>query len=260
MSFDKQITEQLKLQTIAFSVVKKIESQMYEGISEYDAAQLLNNEFLGLGIDRFFHKPFAWFGERTGFINFTRPLTLSSKGLDLGRDFLPRKDISLKKGMAAIFDVAPANLHAAVDIGYSFSFGPNRDHANALNILEIIRHLLPSLFESGLSKKDIYLAVDNIIEKNHYENIHQLYPRGVLGHKIGKLPLAIMPMKSVVQFSPQAILFLAQRNSLIEQSDESLPEEGFWAIEPHMRCGRFGVKFEEILVFKNKKAYWLSDR
>jgi hypothetical protein len=34
---------------------------------------------------------------------------------------------------------------------------------------------------------------------------------------------------------------------------------GIWAIEPHVRVGEFGCKFEELLVVEQDRAYWLDD-
>jgi hypothetical protein len=37
------------------------------------------------------------------------------------------------------------------------------------------------------------------------------------------------------------------------------PKTGVWAIEPHLRAGDFGCKFEELLVVEKDRAYWLDD-
>jgi hypothetical protein len=37
------------------------------------------------------------------------------------------------------------------------------------------------------------------------------------------------------------------------------PKTGVWAIEPHIRVGAFGAKFEELLIVEPDRAYWLDD-
>lgn len=37
------------------------------------------------------------------------------------------------------------------------------------------------------------------------------------------------------------------------------PKTGVWAIEPHIRVGAFGAKFEELLIVEADRAYWLDD-
>ena len=37
------------------------------------------------------------------------------------------------------------------------------------------------------------------------------------------------------------------------------PKTGVWAIEPHIRAGEFGAKFEELLIVEPDRAYWLDD-
>ena len=45
---------------------------------------------------------------------------------------------------------------------------------------------------------------------------------------------------------------------LNEDCDEPL-EPGLWAMEPHIRAGGIGAKWEEILVVTDSDAYWLDD-
>jgi len=37
------------------------------------------------------------------------------------------------------------------------------------------------------------------------------------------------------------------------------PEPGLWAMEPHLRKGGLGAKWEELLVITERDAYWLDD-
>ena len=45
---------------------------------------------------------------------------------------------------------------------------------------------------------------------------------------------------------------------MMENSNTPL-EPGLWAIEPHISKDDIGVKFEEIMVVTDNKAYWLDD-
>ena len=60
-----------------------------------------------------FHLPFAWFGDRTAFVNFRIPL-----------QFFPT-DRRLEPGMPFILDMAPVYKGFTADIGYSGSLGLN---------------------------------------------------------------------------------------------------------------------------------------
>ncbi|MBY0517858.1 MAG: aminopeptidase P family protein [Bacteriovoracaceae bacterium] len=244
-------------QKLAYEAVVSVRSQLKVGMSEIEATELIEDFFAKRDHTLFFHKPFAWFGDRTAFVGFKRP------GLDsLGLDFLPTKR-KLEEGMPVILDVAPAVDGLAVDIGYSFCFGENQEVELARKDLLLFRELILKAANEKQPITEIYRQVDQLLKDKGYKNCHAIYPLGVLGHKIGKLPLLKLPKIPIMGFHPQAYAYLLKEKIMgpaIMTEDETRPlSVGLWAIEPHLGKENFGVKFEEILVVTPTHSYWLDD-
>ena len=275
-----ELFEYKELQRLAYDAVIWTESKLLEGMTEKEAAKLIEQYLKNRGVKQFFHLPFAWFGDRSAFHNFSMPLDPRKKFSKfkmtkhapiphLGLEFLP-SERKLEKGMSVILDVAPAMNDKAVDIGYSFSFGENDQVLQAKKDLEPFRNLILEMANKKSSLKEIYQACDQLIEREGYQNCHQKYPLGVLGHKIGKLPGGFLPKINILGFQPQSYLYLFNhlkksfKNDkdntpfMMENSNAPL-EPGLWAIEPHISKGEIGAKFEEIMVVTDDKAYWLDD-
>lgn len=252
------------VQKLAYECVRHTRSNLREGMSEIDAAKIMENFFREKDHKVFFHKPFVWFGDRTNFTNFKRP-SLPGRGQllpHLGMEFLPTNR-KLQNGMAVTLDVAPAVMGLAVDIGYSFGFGETPEIDKARRDLLALRQEILTMAKEKLPIKDLYRGVDRSIYKMGYKSCHDLYPLGVLGHKIGKIPTSMFPRISIMGFHPEAYLFLMKEmisGAAILKEDESRPMgNGLWAIEPHIGTKSFGVKFEEILVVSDDDIYWLDD-
>lgn len=254
----KELRAHQDLQNLAFTVVKEVEAQLRPGHSEVDAVKMLDQSFLDKGITRFFHRPFAWFDQRSAFRGFSRPLTLSHGVPQLGLDFFPSAKSVLTEESVVILDVAPATKNASVDIGYSFAMNQTDEYKRAKRVLDELFVQIPKWFEQNLAASSIYRFVDNYLHENDYENIHTLYPKGVLGHRIGKLPLIELPTPSLARFSPQTLLYFIKPAPFLSAENHGKPHNGMWAVEPHLRSKNFGAKFEEILVFEDGRAQWLS--
>jgi len=270
------------IQKLAYDAVIFVRSELKSGITEKLASRMVSDYLESKGVERYFHRPFAWFGDRTRFKNFKRPLMMPEKllkfanfdfHLDLphfGEDFQP-SDRRLEKGMAVILDVAPVYNDYAADIGYSFSYGENKEVGEALRDLKGLRPLILKLIKEGKTLKDIYKETEDLMVKRGYDNCHSIYPLGVLGHKIGKMPKNFLEKKTLMGFSPSSYLYFGKQlgKSLVRKRNEKTPfmtdtanfppEPGLWAIEPHMGKGDVGVKFEEIMVITDSDAYWLDD-
>ncbi len=251
-------------QRLAYQAVKTVRQQLVAGMTEKRAAKMIEDFFHQRGHHLFFHRPFAWFGDRTGFKNFKQPSLPSLKNPlpSLGLEFLPT-DRKLEQGMAVTLDVAPAVDGLAVDIGYSFAFGDNPAVEKARRDLKSFRQTIWQLATLRSPIKDIYQAVETQLAQLGYQNCHALYPLGVLGHRIGQLPLMKFPKVSLMGFHPQAYAYLIQQQFLgpafITASETRPLSPGLWAVEPHLGRGDFGVKFEEILVVTPESVYWLDD-
>jgi Xaa-Pro aminopeptidase len=246
------------VQRLAYDCVLDTRKKLQIGMTEKDVASIMENFFLERGHKVFFHRPFAWFGDRTNFTGFKKP-SLSSPGLE----FMP-SDRRLEDGMPVTLDVAPSVKGLAVDIGYSFSFGENAPVEKARKDLLDFREIILKAAKERIPIKDLYARVEERINELNYQNCHSFYPLGVLGHKIGKLPLLGLPKISVMGFHPQAYLYLLKEMGMgaaLLTHNESRPMgPGLWAVEPHIGRDGFGVKFEEILVVTKTDAYWLDEQ
>ena len=251
-------------QRLAYESLQFARARLFAGMSEIEAAQIIEKFFIDREQPLFFHRPFAWFGERTAFKGFKRPSlpSLKSPLPHAGLEFMPTQK-KLEEGMAVILDVAPAIDGVAVDIGYSFSFGENPQVNQARRDLKEFRSLILAAAKERVAIKEIYRRVEELLLQKNYHNCHALYPLGVLGHRIGELPLKNLPKLSIMGFHPQAYAYLLKERLMgpaIMTADEARPlTTGLWAIEPHFGNAEFGVKFEEILVVTPDHIYWLDD-
>ncbi len=247
-----------EIQKLAYQAVVEARQKLRIGMTEIEAAKLVDDFFTSRGHDLFFHKAFAWFGDRTAFKGFKRP----EETLDLGNSFMPSEK-RLEENMPVILDVAPSVEGHAVDIGYSFYFGANQEHQEARLLLIQFRDLILTMAQERRSIGDIYAAVEKLITENGFKNCHDLYPLGVLGHRIGKLPFLGLPKLNLRRFAPQSYAYLAKESlfgSTVMKANEKRPlSYGLWAIEPHFGNKDFGVKFEELLVVEKDRVYWLDD-
>lgn len=209
-----------------------------------------------------FHLPFAWFGDRTAFVNFRIPL-----------QFFPTNRV-LEAGMPFILDMAPVYKGFTADIGYSGCLGPSPLHNKLLADLRAHRELMLREVRERRSMREIYEDVDRLMVRQGYANRHRAYPFGVIAHKIDRVKER--------RWSPQLFGFGTQ--SLKGLASDALhghrdgwsplwspykfsdhpPRPGLWAVEPHLGFRGTGAKFEEILVVTDSKdpeqsAFWLDD-
>lgn len=260
----ESLEEARRVQRLAYEGVVETRKKLKVGMTEKEAASLLENFFKDKGLSLFFHRPFAWFGDRTNFTNFKRPSPPKRGQLlpHLGVEFMPTER-KLEVGMAVTLDVAPSVNGLAVDIGYSFCFGEDQEITSARRHLLELREIILRCAKERLPIKEIYRLVERRIVELGYRNCHDLYPLGVLGHKIGKLPLLKLPKLSFMGFHPQAFLYLMKemsKGSALLTEEETKPmSPGLWAVEPHIGNEKFGVKFEEILVVTESDVFWLDN-
>lgn len=242
-------------QNLAYEATLKVSRLLQEGMTEKEVANLLDTYCRDLGVKSYFHKPFAWFGDRTRYLDFSQPWHFLSG------------DKVLKKGYVVILDVAPIlNGHVA-DIGYTFVFGEseNPEHKKAKELLLDLRSKLPEWFESSMSTTEIWKKCDEVIKEAGFDNIYQMYPFSVLGHKVHKVPFGRLP-SITAPFGWHSIWSLGSRGIFSELLGprHTGSKLGNWAIEPHIGGDGFGAKFEEILVVDETetgkiRARWLTD-
>src|SRR5262245_10905268 len=183
----EEIARVKELQRLAYASAESVARGLEPGVTEIAAAQRLGAALRERGVDGFFHTPFAWFGDRTGFYGFRggswrRPL----QNIAMAKQFFPTER-RLERGMVAILDAAPIRDGLCADIGYSFSLGESDALARALDCLREVRGLVLSLVRAERTMREIYRAVDTALATRGYENAHRFYPAHVLGHKVGRV-------------------------------------------------------------------------
>jgi Xaa-Pro aminopeptidase len=247
------------VQRVAYEAVEQVAAELFDGMTERQAARAIAHKLEARGVKEYFHAPFAWFGDRTRFAGFRSPL-----------DFFPTRR-ALRPGMAVILDVAPAIDGYAADVGFTTAFGHNDDVATAKRNLEVFRHRILELVRAGRTLSAIYREVDELLVELGYENCHRRYPLSTLGHKVGRLPLSRLPLRPVLGFDPRTTLYLfkqlyeSRRSAVREHTPimndraDAPVDRGLWAIEPHIGRGDVGAKWEELLLVTDSDVRWLDD-
>ena len=258
---DHTLAQFRRVQRIAYDSAEAVARSLQPGVTEKQAAAMLADTLRQRGVRGYFHRPFAWFGERTMFAGFRSPL-----------DFFPTQR-ALQRGDPAILDVAPVMEGHAADIGYTFSLEKSRKVEVAIADLEVFRTLILEQVLAERTLRDIYRAVDAVIAELGYVNCHQRYPFAVLAHKVDKVASRLSDrLPSLLGFGPAAALPLlggrlaalfggARRTPLWNGTASSnvRAEPGLWAVEPHIGRDGVGAKWEELLVVTESSAYWLDD-
>jgi Xaa-Pro aminopeptidase len=252
-----------RAQRLAYDAAMEVAADLAPGVTEKEAAARLGAAIESRGVHRYFHHPFAWFGERTRFEGFRR----------ISGDFFPSSR-KLSAGMIAILDVAPIVDGFAADIGYTFACGGHNETLDrAMTTLREIRELIPPCIARGDTMRSIYVRIDRLLAEQGYENRHAKYPYRVLGHRVDHVPqwtrdpkVASFGLASLVRLMSAQLASrlppLARRNPLWNDSEAcNRPvEPGLWAVEPHLGGKGYGAKFEELLVVeRGGRAFWLDD-
>ena len=235
-------------QRLAYRCTTEISALMKEGWSERRTSDLMDTFLQDHGVRSFFHRSFAWYGDRTRFQNFSKYA-----------HFMP-SERSYSLHDVVILDTAPILQGAVADVGYTMCRLPTTEFNQALKFLSDMRTKIPAYFNSGLSTREIWATVDAEIKTHQYSNCHQQYPFSVLGHRVHQVPLSFLP--SIVGpfgWHSYWALFTRGLSPELLTPDREGSARGLWAIEPHIGAHGFGAKFEEILVVDDDGARWLDD-
>ncbi|MFI1014485.1 M24 family metallopeptidase [Streptomyces sp. NPDC020965] len=250
------------VQRLAYECAEAVAAQLRPGVTERDAARMQREWLRERGVRDWFHLPFAWFGDRTAFVNFRIPL-----------QFFPTGRV-LEPGMPFILDMAPIHRGFTADVGYSGALGPSPVHDRLLADLAAHRELILREVRERRSLREIYEDVDRLMVRQGYANRHRAYPFGVIAHKVDRVARRRWS-PTVFGFGTQSLKGLVSDAvhghragwsplwSPYGFSDHP-PRPGLWAVEPHIGFRGTGAKFEEILVVTDsadleESAFWLDD-
>jgi len=250
------------VQRLAYDCAEAVAAQLRPGVTERAAARMQRDWLRERGVRDWFHLPFAWFGDRTAFVNFRVPL-----------QFFPTHR-ALEPGMPFILDMAPVHRGFTADIGYSGCLGLNPVHDRLLADLGAHRELILREVRERRPLREIYEDVDRLMVRQGYANRHRAYPFGVVAHKVDRVGQHRWS-PTLFGFGIHALKGLASDAlrghragwsplwSPYTFSDHP-PAPGLWAVEPHLGFRGTGAKFEEILVVTDsadpqESAFWLDD-
>jgi hypothetical protein len=236
----------LRSQALAQQCAFEIASLLQPGWTEKQAARAMEIWLRDHGVKSFFHKPFAWWGSRSRF-----------DGIKYYSEY-QATERRLLENEAFILDVAPIVDGFISDIGFSGIIGHDTAFDGGILFLESLRKEIPELVMSLSSGGNVWQAVDEKLKKAGYDNIHQIYPMGVLGHRVYKTTSKVDA--SVLHFGWQSYWELASRGIFGQLLTEDFEGkmDGLWAIEPQIGGLNWGMKFEEILLVENGQAGWLN--
>ncbi|QQC90289.1 M24 family metallopeptidase [Streptomyces alfalfae] len=250
------------VQALAYACAETVAAQLRPGVTEREAARMQRLWLRERGVRDWFHLPFAWFGDRTAFVDFRVPL-----------QFFPTNR-ALEPGMPFILDMAPVHRGFTADIGYSGCLGLNPVHDKLLADLEAHRELILREVRERRPLREIYEDVDRLMVRQGYANRHRAYPFGVVAHKVDRVKERRLS-PHFLGFGARSLKGLAS-DVLHGHRDgwsplwsphkfsDHPPRQGLWAVEPHLGFRGTGAKFEEILVVTDSKdpeesAFWLDD-
>jgi Xaa-Pro aminopeptidase len=257
---DDVIVRARRAQRLAYDAALAVAAELRPGQSERDAAAALSAWCEARGIDGWFHRPFAWFGERTAFV-----------GMNLPTSFFPTRR-KLERGMPFILDLAPILDGAVADIGYAGCLGSHALHARMLRDLMAHRTLILDGVRERRPLSAIYADVDALAAEQGWVNRHCKYPFGVIAHRVDPIARAQLKNRTTIGgFGLGALRSLGAAtltgrragwsplwNGSRRSDHPATP--GLWAVEPHLGFGGVGVKFEELLVVHaDGRANWLDD-
>ncbi|MET9122799.1 M24 family metallopeptidase [Streptomyces sp. NPDC004528] len=251
-----------EVQRLAYDCAEAVAAQLRPGVTEREAARMQRDWLRERGVRDWFHLPFAWFGDRTAFVNFRVPLQFFPTGR------------RLEPGMPFILDLAPVHRGFTADVGYSGSLGLNPVQDRLLADLEAHRGLILRGVRARRPLREIYADVDRLMVRQGYANRHRAYPFGVIAHKVDRVKERSRAPR-LFGFGTQSLKGLAG-DALRGHRDgwsplwspyrfsDHPPRPGLWAVEPHLGFRGTGAKFEEILVVTDSRdpeqsAFWLDD-
>ena len=260
-------------QRMTREVIHDVATGVRAGDTEREVARRIDQRLVAAGARGWLHTGYAWFGERTRF----------SGMIDWEPDALPTSR-RLEEGEAFILDAAPlvggypSDYALCAIAGAGAGAGDGADHvasgAAARTYAEMLRYLgelkgsILAWAREGVSGSELFDKVGGSIEARRFEPVHPLYPGGVLGHRIVRVPAALQATPRIGDGFQLPLLAISIAQ-LVAQKARGAPgpllnalssdrPQGIYAIEPHLGAGEVGVKFESMLLVDGDETRWLD--
>ena len=247
-------------QRVAFDVLEVVGASLKAGETEKQAARRIHKHMKVAGAQNFFHVPVALFGDRPAYPG------------DFGQLGALPTDRVLKPNDPVILDCAPIFDGYTVDTSFAMRFGNGGVPAELDRALEELRGDVLADVKAGLTMREIAQRVNEKVKRKGLENCHRKHIGLVLGHRVTMESNALLRGKSVWGLAPRQSAYFAvkslraSRGKPLEtpnwnhtRQSDCPPQDGLWAIEPHVAKDGFGAKFEDLLVIQNGEAYYLDN-
>ncbi|MBI3074283.1 MAG: aminopeptidase P family protein [Deltaproteobacteria bacterium] len=248
-------------QRLARAVIHDVAATLAPGTREIDAVRQIETRLERAGVKHWLHTAYAWWGARTrfaGFVDWEPDALATSRVLEAGDPFI--------LDVAPLVDGYPADYAFSGVCGAAASTSP---HAEILATLAEIKRAIVAWAASSQDGAALTKTVDRTIENHDLDVVHTLYPAGVLGHAVARLPailaraprigdgfqLPLLGSSAVQLFNHR---FRDAPYPLINNIATGRPLQGLYAIEPHVARGDIGAKFESILLVDGDETRWLD--
>ena len=244
----------------SYAVLEEVGAGLAPGDSEREATRRLHRGLRAAGAQAYFHVPVALFGERTSY-----PGDFGALGA------LPT-DRRLAAGEPIILDAAPIFDGYTVDTSLALRHGEAGVPRALDQALAELRAAICAQVNAGHTMRAITRAVDRDLTARGLHNCHRKHIGAVLGHRVTRETRPYLRGRAVWGLAPRQVAWFLARTAQAARGRPQLtpnwnhtrhcdcaPQDGLWAIEPHVAAGGVGAKFEDLLVIEHGRAYYLDD-
>jgi len=247
-------------QRVSYAVLEAVSGTLEVGETEQAVARRIHRGLRAAGAENYFHVPVALFGDRTTYPgNFGKFEALPTPRR------LAAKDV-------VILDAAPIFAGYTVDTSLAVRLGGEPLPRAFEQALAFCRADICARVNAGEKMRDITRAIDAAITTRGLANCHKKHINAVLGHRVTRETRPYLRGRAIWGLAPRQVAWFFVRGYLAKngrpaftpswnhsRQSDCLPQDGLWAVEPHVAADGMGAKFEDILVIEHGHARYLDD-
>lgn len=245
----------------AREIVLEVFHSVRAGDTEREVVERMERLFAKVGVHRWLHTPYAWWGERSRFGGFAT----------WEADALPTRR-RLTEGECFILDAAPLVGGYPADFACSGMAGGDSEgleaHGRMVAALSEIKTALLDWAKIAADGTALFERVGAFARERGFSEVHPGYPAGVLGHTLEPFPnffgwLPRMgrgfqwPLLGTYGLALFGHQLLGRPYPFIRDGARG-PMRGLFAVEPHLGLGEMGAKFESVLLIDGDETRWLD--
>lgn len=247
-------------QRVSYEVLEAVSRTLEVGETEHAVARRIHRGLRAAGAENYFHVPVALFGDRTTYPgNFGKFEALPTARRLAARDLV-------------ILDAAPIFAGYTVDTSLALRMGGEQVPLALDQALAHCRADICARVNGGENLRAIARAIDAEITGRGLLNCHKKHINFVLGHRVTRETRPYLRGRALWGLAPRQVAWFFVRGQLARNGRPELtpswnhtrqsdcrPQDGLWAIEPHVAADGVGAKFEDILVIEQGRARYLDD-